>query len=547
MLRGLKQLPRKKLQDLVGEGLLRRLESLLPAVTDGKADTASLYNRQSLARVVDAFCGERLLCDPDRRRELLQHQPPKTIDRIISRTKIAEPEQTFEEKVSAIMHAGWSDDEISNAVLEELELSLANVGDKSRAMPAYEVIPRARIPFKTLKDFQYSVFLRAQQNLDIPRNRFIIQMPTGSGKTRTAMEIISHFLNQSADNAVVVWLAHSEELCEQAYLAFKEVWEHIGHHDAILARMWGQKGLTDFDFNQRAFVVAGFQKAYSLAGKKGSNLQSLRGRVGLIVADEAHKAIAPTYKAAIMNLCNDETKIVGLTATPGRSALDSAENIRLSRFFFGKITEIETPNEKNVISYLRNKKVLSDAEFSPLVTRRSFSLASDERSALETFFDFPAGFLKKVAGDDIRNVEIVKRLQFELDKGNQVLLFACSVDHSKFLCGCLTFLGLAAGHIDGNISRERRANIIDQFRVGELRVLSNYGVLSTGFDVPKLDVVFIARPTASIVLYSQMIGRGLRGPAIGGTETCRIIDVIDNIEGYSDSERVYDYFSEFWD
>ena len=66
------------------------------------------------------------------------------------------------------------------------------------------------------------------------------------------------------------------------------------------------------------------------------------------------------------------------------------------------------------------------------------------------------------------------------------------------------------------------------------------------FDYPNTDVVFISRPTKSVVLYSQMIGRGLRGPKIGGTEKCKIIDVKDHIEGFGDHEKVYNYFEEYW-
>lgn len=61
------------------------------------------------------------------------------------------------------------------------------------------------------------------------------------------------------------------------------------------------------------------------------------------------------------------------------------------------------------------------------------------------------------------------------------------------------------------------------------------------------DVVFISRPTASLALYSQMIGRGLRGPAIGGTTSCKIIDVKDNIDGYPEQNIIYDYFEDYWE
>ena len=88
--------------------------------------------------------------------------------------------------------------------------------------------------------------------------------------------------------------------------------------------------------------------------------------------------------------------------------------------------------------------------------------------------------------------------------------------------------------------------MIEQFRSGEIRVLCNFGVLTTGFDAPKIDVLCIARPTTSIVLYSQMLGRGLRGPAIGGTERCQVIDVKDNIIGIPELDELYEWFDEYY-
>ena len=76
----------------------------------------------------------------------------------------------------------------------------------------------------------------------------------------------------------------------------------------------------------------------------------------------------------------------------------------------------------------------------------------------------------------------------------------------------------------------------------------NYGVFSAGFDAPNIDAVVIARPTASVVLYSQMIGRGMRGPVIGGTSEFLLIDVVDDIiTDTSGLDDVYDYFLEYWE
>lgn len=236
---------------------------------------------------------------------------------------------------------------------------------------------------------------------------------------------------------------------------------------------------------------------------------------------------------------------MGLTATPGRSVGNEAENEQLAQFFFNQIVGLEGGNE-GVISMLQKRGVLAHTEYVPLKTSRSYQLNAKEKAYLAEFFDLPPGLLSRLGDDDVRNVEIIRRLQEECQKGGRILFFGCSVEHSKFICAMLNFLGVRAVHLDGTTNRARRQSLIADFRSGNVQVLCNYALLSTGFDAPKTDVIFISRPTASIVLYSQMIGRGLRGPAIGGTEKCRVIDVIDNIVGFSDSNRVYNYFDGYF-
>ena len=154
--------------------------------------------------------------------------------------------------------------------------------------------------------------------------------------------------------------------------------------------------------------------------------------------------------------------------------------------------------------------------------------------------------MKRLSKESVRNIEIVKRLKKECDNGSKIIFFACGVPHSKQICAFLTLLNIKAAHIDGDVSNNRRKKLINDFVNGKIQIICNYEILSTGFDAPKTDVVFISRPTFSIVLYAQMIGRGLRGPAIGGSKTCKIIDVKDNIQGYSNEDSVYDYFQEYF-
>ena len=91
--------------------------------------------------------------------------------------------------------------------------------------------------------------------------------------------------------------------------------------------------------------------------------------------------------------------------------------------------------------------------------------------------------------------------------GKKILFFATSVDHSKVVSSLINLIGYSAAHVDGETGSSR-AQIINRFWDGEIMLLSNFGVLTTGFDDPKIDVVFMARPTNSIVLYSQIIGKG---------------------------------------
>ena len=168
---------------------------------------------------------------------------------------------------------------------------------------------------------------------------------------------------------------------------------------------------------------------------------------------------------------------------------------------------------------------------------------------MEKFLELPPQIIKNLTNDKVRNFELLKKidLQIKNNPNAKILFFGLSIEHSKFICAILNTLGIKASHVDGKTSLNRRSSILESFKKGELNILCNERLMSTGFDAPKTDTIVIARPTFSIVLYSQIIGRGLRGPAIGGTEKCTIIDVKDNISGFSDHDFVYEYFDEYFE
>jgi len=540
-------LSKARLQSIIGNELLERLEHLLPVLSSKDYDNNELYRKTNLIKVFNAFITTEFFRNKKSLRELLNSTPPEELKNLCEITNVKTSNSSFEEMLQSLVNQGWHDTEYCEKFLRWAELPLSFLPAQRVSLSKEELLHSARTPYKTLKDYQFGVYLKAQEELSKNLSRFVIQMPTGSGKTRTAMEFITDFINNSSENSVVVWLAHSEELCEQSLECFKEIWAHVAKRELWLFRCWGGNTSLPYVFSGSAFVVAGFQKLYSILTRNKTSFDELSGRVGLIVVDEAHKVTAPTYKKVTKALMGAETRVVGLTATPGSGSDSVRRNEELRDFFFNNIVSIEATDEyRSEISYLRDKKVLAKVKAEPLISGRNYELSPEQEAYLEGNLDFPPGFLSMIGADDVRNLEIVKRLTKELSHGRRALFFACSVQHSRFICSLLVYLGYESRHIDGATDKGLRRQFLEDFKNNRVQVLCNYGVLSTGFDAPKTDLIFISRPTTSIVLYSQMVGRGLRGPAIGGTEHCKLIDVRDNIVSYSDYDDVYNYFEEYW-
>lgn len=539
-------LSNSNLQKLIGDPLLSNLEETLPLIIENDVlEPFDINRRNILKKIVSAFINKSFFKKEDNIIKLLNLLSEEEIDRCIDAINPSYKNCSFIEKIKLIA-SKWNSLEFNSKIIRWAELPDEFLIRKEKKENSSITLQVPESPYKTLKDYQIPVFLEAQKELENLNSKFVIQMPTGSGKTRTAMEIVTDYINNASENMVVVWLAHSEELCDQALACFIEVWKHVGRKELTAYRCLGTDPVPK-KVNKNAFIVAGFSK-FNAALKKENAFAGFSENVGLIIVDEAHKVIAPTYKKVTKALINGKkgTRVIGLTATPGRHILDDEGNRALSEFFFNRCLTINLPKgENNVISYLRDKRVLSNVNISP-IKGVNIVLNAQEKRDLERNFDFPPGFLERLGADNIRNIEILKRLQIEAKEGHQILFFACSVKHSKFICSMLLYLGFKAAHIDGETDKETRQAVLEKFKRGEINIICNFGVLSTGFDAPKTDVVCIARPTQSIVLYSQMIGRGLRGPAIGGTENCKLLNVKDNIKNLPNYTNIFGYFDDYW-
>ena len=127
------------------------------------------------------------------------------------------------------------------------------------------------------------------------------------------------------------------------------------------------------------------------------------------------------------------------------------------------------------------------------------------------------------------------------------IVFACSVQHGQLLSSMLSLENIPNALVIGDMAPMDREEAIRKFkdRSDDTNIIINYEVLTTGFDATNIECVFITRPTQSIVLYSQMLGRGLRGPQMGGKAECLLVDIKDNLEQY-DENMAFSHFNNYW-
>jgi DNA repair protein RadD len=376
--------------------------------------------------------------------------------------------------------------------------------------------------------------------------RFLVQLPTGAGKTRVLMEAIARYLNGCAEgqSQTVLWLAHAEELCDQAVESFFRVWAVAGTYEIRLGRLWGgfRPSVNDL---VGAVVVASYQKCIAWSHDARSGFDELAASCRVVVIDEAHKVLAPSIRKLVEHIQRvAQVSTVGLTATPGRGAEDLAGNVALAQFFLGHLVSAPTLGD-NPIRTLQEMGVLARVVRREVRTgvRLEETPVNDDNDSTD---DLPPWVLSALAKDRERNDLICSLVCEAVRDGLPTLVFCCTVNHAKSLAVMTAIRGLRTGYLDYMMGRGPRRRLVQSFRDGQLDALFNFGVLSTGFDAPNVGCVVIARPTTSIVLYSQMIGRGLRGVRVGGSTAFRLVDVRDNLQAFGKLEEVYGHFSPYW-
>ena len=386
--------------------------------------------------------------------------------------------------------------------------------------------------------------------LESDHNRAFLHMPTGSGKTRTAMNYICETLALKK-KGLVVWFAFNGELCEQAAQEFMKAWSFHGNREVSMQRMWGEH--TVDEVAEDGILLVGLDKLWAKMRQDAVWLHNLAHRVDLLVFDEAHQSTAETYQHMVEILLDgNSTKLLGLSATPGRTYNDPEDDQKLSKLYYRQKVTLEVDGYSSPLDYLVDENYLSKPIFHqmPFVNE---DLTEREKQRLFDADEYPESILEKLSDDEKRNLLILDRVKMLINEGHKrILVFANSVRHSEILnayTGLRTNIRCAS--ITGKTESEMRQKWLETFKNtsdDEPCVLFNYGVLTTGFDAPRTSAAIISRPTKSLVLYSQMVGRVIRGTKVDGTESAEIWTVVDQgLPGFRDLSEAFMNWEDVWD
>jgi superfamily II DNA or RNA helicase len=436
--------------------------------------------------------------------------------------------------------ARWGTDEARQFVLA-LGFPLSFAGAARPKLPAEEVVTGPR-PLPPLHHYQEEVLAELGEVLATKqgRRRAVLSLPTGAGKTRVAVEAaVGAILARDEERPLVLWVAQTEELGEQAVDAFRHVWRMKGSPDADLriVRLWGgQPTPPESEPDRPTVVVTLIETARTrLAGGEAPWL----AEAAMVVIDESHHAIAPSYTDLLgaLGLATGQKRsrdrepiLLGLTATPFRTG-DEEDSRLLAQRFDCRVVPRE---QATLYDKLRQEGFLAAVTMEPITLTQPFELTAEELKLFQGFHDLPPAALDRLSKLADRNEAILRAIEASSERS--ILLFANTVQHAVELTARLSLRGIRARVVSSETDLSARREAIAAFKRSEVRVMCNAAVFTTGFDAPGVEMILISRPVFSPVRFMQMVGRGLRGPRNGGTPQCRVVTVRDNIDVYKDRD-----------
>ncbi len=332
----------------------------------------------------------------------------------------------------------------------------------------------------TLRDYQIENKRKIYQAWQKCRS-VMLQMPTGTGKTRLFVSIARDLFNYGAarKKAIkILFLAHRKELIEQ-------ISDHLGRKYHLAHGLIVSQNMEQKQYPMQIGSVPTLTRRLERWEDKGFDV---------IIIDEAHHVKAKSYRKIIDFY--PSARILGVTATPYR--LNGAG-------FRPEFDELIV--SASVADFIK-KGYLSEYVYYSIKPTSELQKEIDQMK-LDFEGDYKESEMMGVMDRDYIRAGILSSYQ-KYAEGKKGIVYTISRDHNTHLAKEFNAAGIKAAAIDSETSKEQREELVQKFRRGEIQVLFNVNIFSEGFDCPDVEVIQLARPTKSLAMYLQQVGRGLR-------------------------------------
>lgn len=428
---------------------------------------------------------------------------------------------------------------MSNGLVDKYIKTLYKIGGGTYTAECYSEFKHVRIvdlketvcnESIALHDYQKNAVEALKMHfIETDRKSGLLVMPTGSGKTRTSTAfLLQHMVAE--EGYQIIWLAHRHMLIDQAAKSF--------YNNSPAIKLFNSK-MRQFKMvcvSGNHLTMKSTEKDDNLmilsvqsASRNLDYLKTVLSKKVIIIVDEAHHAVAKSYKKIIdfIRKRRPDAKLLGLTATPVRGT--DGQSRYLLNLFENEIVYMIS------MSQLIKEKYLATPKYIDVKTGQSFEalISLNEEKYIKRWGELPESLLDKVAKSSERNKLIVQHYLDNKGKYGKTLIFALNAYHAYTLTQEMQKANVKCDFVYSRHGKEKNAEVIRNFQEGKLEVLININILTEGSDIPDIQTVFLTRPTASEVLLMQMIGRGMRGVSAHGTEIVYLVDFEDKWETFN--------------
>lgn len=358
-----------------------------------------------------------------------------------------------------------------------------------------------------LRPYQGAAIEAVRRAWDAGNRAPLIALATGGGKTTIIAELLRQTVQPARHRALVI--AHTQEIVFQAFDRIRNQYGDVLDRTFNTARSMFASGIGivmgEHDAMDARIVVATRQSLHTKRIKQVLEY----GAFDVVIIDECHHATGENTYSDIVDACraaNPNVNLLGVTATPKRS-----DGAALKTVFE------DVAYDWPIIEGIKGGYLVPP-------TRVKVNTRVDTSGVKTTSGDYASSTLVSLLDmNNWRELAVAAYMKHIAPMRRPTLAFMPSVEMSREFVVALREADVRAEHIDGETDKARRQAILMAYAQGDIDVISNYSVLTEGFDAPRTSAILMARPTRSKTLLTQIIGRGLR--PFAGKKDCLIVDL----------------------